>query len=65
MFLDRHLARFAHRCFVGRRVEFAAVALHGGLMALRIGLQALQGLLLLIESVLVSFGDHRKLHMVK
>ena len=34
-------------------------------MALRIGLQALHGLLLLIESVLVSFGDHRKLHMVK
>jgi len=34
-------------------------------MALRIGLQALHGLLLLIDSVLVSFGDHRKLHMVK
>jgi hypothetical protein len=34
-------------------------------MALRIGLQALHGLLLLIESVLVGFGDHRKLHMVK
>ena len=32
--LDRHLARIAHRCFVGRRVAFAAVALHGGSMAL-------------------------------
>jgi hypothetical protein len=34
-------------------------------MALRIGLQVFHYPLLLIESALVSFGDHRQLHMVK
>jgi len=50
---------------LGRRVAFATDVLHGGLMALRIGLQVLHCSLLLIESVLVSFGEYCNLHMVK